>query len=139
MICNINISDNVPKIAGSLTNISVTSSSIPSPQQNLNEKKEQNQSNTNNEDEEDRKQREQSWKMMKISFIIFGVSLGALGGMFIYDISRPVYDENGDLVEDEFSHLPFFQQIWKRLYRELTYYKKVCQFISTNILIQYIF
>ncbi|KAK0161852.1 hypothetical protein PV327_008259 [Microctonus hyperodae] len=121
------IEDSVPKIAGSLTNISVTSSSIPSLQQNLNEKKEQNESNTNNEDEEDRKQREQSWKMMKISFIIFGVSLGAMGGMFIYDISRPVYDENGDLVEDEFSHLPFFQQLWKRLYRELTYYKKLVQ------------
>ncbi|KAK0095170.1 hypothetical protein PV326_009037, partial [Microctonus aethiopoides] len=121
------VKDNVPKIFGSLTNILVTSSSIPSPQQNLNEKNEQYQSNTNNEDEENRKQREKSWKRMKITLIILGVSFSAMGGMFIYTVSRPVYDENGDLVEDEFSHLPFFPKIWKRVYRELTYYKKLVQ------------
>lgn len=62
---------------------------------------------------------------MKLSFIFFGVSMSMAGGIVIYELSRPSYDENGNLMEDEFSGLPFPQRVWKRLCREVNYYTKV--------------
>lgn len=94
----------------------------------MNEKTNDQNKDTNDEEEEARKQREQSWKMMKYSFLFFGVSIGLTGSYIIYELSRSNYDEHGNLIEDEYSHLPYLQQIWKRFRREFTYYKRVIIF-----------
>lgn len=62
---------------------------------------------------------------MKYSFIFFGVSMTLAGSMLIYDISKPKYDEDGNVVEDEFSHMPFIFQLYNRVKKEFSYYKKV--------------
>ncbi|XP_015110303.1 mitochondrial import inner membrane translocase subunit TIM50-C [Diachasma alloeum] len=116
-----------PKITGSLTNIQSSSSPTSPLSQGFSEKNDQKDDNTSKEDEEAQKQREQSWKMMKWSFILFGVSMSMTGGIIVYELARPTYDENGNIVEDEFSGLPFPQRVWKRLCREVNYYTKLVQ------------
>ena len=56
---------------------------------------------------------------------IAGIWLGGFGSYLIYELARPNYDEEGNVIEDEFTHLPFLEQMFKRLLRELNYYKKV--------------
>lgn len=116
-----------PRIAGSLTNIQSSVGQDLNPvsgggggKDNENQDDEQKK-----QDAEDQKQREHSWKMMKYSFAFFGVSLGMMGSFLIYELARPNFDEEGNIVEDEFSNLPYFEQLYKRLRRELNYYKKV--------------
>ncbi|XP_034935088.1 mitochondrial import inner membrane translocase subunit TIM50-C-like [Chelonus insularis] len=124
--CQYSTESKSPKITGSLTNIQA-SLSTPVPSQTLSEKINQNQENTSQEDEEEKKKREHSWKMMKYSFIAFGASIGIAGSMFIYELSQPTYDENGNIQEDEYSHLPFVQRVWFRFFRAINYYKKLVQ------------
>lgn len=111
-----------------MTNIR-SSSPIAPFQRPVGEKIDSSQDDQSKEEEEDKKQREKSWKMMKWSFILFGCSTVLGGSFFIYELVKPQYDENGKLIEDEYSNLPFFQKTWMRLCRELTYYKKVKLFL----------
>lgn len=119
-----------PRIGGTLSG----SRSSPSIAKLVNNFNDSNQDNSNNntqnkqeqdEEEEMRKQRERSWKMMKWSFVLFGVTTTIGGSMFIRELVKPVYDDNGNIIEDEFSQLPFYEATWKRLCRELNYFKKV--------------
>lgn len=51
--------------------------------------------------------------------------MGVMTSAIVYELAAPKYDENGKLIEDEFSDLPYVVQLWKRLWREMNYYKKV--------------
>lgn len=120
--------DKRPQIAGSLTNIQSASAATVGSLTNAvadKAKQEQQQDESSQEDAEDRKQREHQWKMMKYSLIACGISLSVMGSITVYELARPMVDENGNIIEDEFSSLPYFLQMWKRLTRELNYYKKV--------------
>lgn len=77
------------------------------------------------EDEEDKANRERSKRMMNYGFAAFGVFMGIGFTYLVYELGRPNYDEHGNIIEDEFSNLPFFEQIYKRVRRELNYYTKV--------------
>lgn len=77
------------------------------------------------EDEEKAKERERSKRMMNYGFTAFGVFMGLGFTYLVYELGRPNYDEHGNAIEDEFSNLPFFEQIYKRVKRELNYYTKV--------------
>lgn len=78
-------------------------------------------------EEEEAKKREQSWRTMKYSFIAFGSSFGLMGGYMIYQLGSPKTDENGKIIEDEFSSLPPFKQFTSRIWSELNYYQKMIQ------------
>lgn len=44
---------------------------------------------------------------------------------------KPKRDENGVIVEDEFSHMPVIQQFFRRMWNEINYYKRVCKVPQT--------
>jgi len=44
---------------------------------------------------------------------------------------KPKRDENGLIVEDEFSHMPLIQQFFTRMWNEINYYKRVCKVPQT--------
>lgn len=77
------------------------------------------------EDEERKKQRETSWRTMKLTLICFGLTMTIGGGFVLFELGKPRRDEEGNLVTDEFSDLPTFQQIVYRTLKELNYYKRV--------------
>lgn len=52
-------------------------------------------------------------------FITVGLSY------IIYDLTRNKYDEEGNIIEDEYSDLPLYERVYKRLQREFNYYTKV--------------
>ncbi|XP_012256781.1 mitochondrial import inner membrane translocase subunit TIM50-C-like [Athalia rosae] len=118
-----------PGIAGSLTNIQSSVNHNLKPGGSLDGKnEEQTQDEEQKKQEaEDKQQREHSWKMMKYSFAFFGISMSVMGSFLIYELARPNFDEQGNVVEDEFSNLPYFEQLYKRLRRELNYYKRLVQ------------
>ena len=70
---------------------------------------------------------------MKFCMAFFGVSMGTMGSYLIYELARPNYDEHGNVIEDEFTHLPYLEQVFKRLLRELHYYKKVTIALSKKM------
>lgn len=86
-----------------------------------------NTEDTFDEDAERIKQNQRQWKMMKISFIAFGIAMTFAGFSVVYEVSKPMYDEEGKLVKDEYSQLPLYQQIFYRLRKEFSYYKKLVQ------------
>ncbi|XP_049791052.1 mitochondrial import inner membrane translocase subunit TIM50-C-like [Schistocerca nitens] len=77
------------------------------------------------ETDEDTKKREASWKAMKYGFIAFGVSFGFLGSYAIYELGSPETDEQGNVVEDEFSSMPLPIQYLRRTWRQMNYFKKL--------------
>ncbi|KAJ8686393.1 hypothetical protein QAD02_022187, partial [Eretmocerus hayati] len=79
------------------------------------------------EEEERNEENRRSWRMMKLSLIFLGASMGIACFVLVYDVSRPTYDADGKLIEDEFSQLPLPYQIYCRLKREITHYKKLVQ------------
>ncbi|XP_029659509.1 mitochondrial import inner membrane translocase subunit TIM50-C-like, partial [Formica exsecta] len=87
--------------------------------------KKQNEQQT--EDEEEKANRERSKKMMNYGFAAFGVVMSIGFTYLIYELGRPNYDEHGNVIEDEFSNLPFFEQIYKRVKKELNYYTRLVQ------------
>jgi import inner membrane translocase subunit TIM50 len=44
---------------------------------------------------------------------------------------KPKRDENGHIIEDEFSQMPLIQQFFSRMWKEMDYYKRVC--LATQI------
>ncbi|XP_046402331.1 mitochondrial import inner membrane translocase subunit TIM50-C-like [Ischnura elegans] len=77
------------------------------------------------ESEEERKKREASWKAIKYTFLVFGVSFGAIGIYMLVEWGAPRKDENGEIVRDEFSDMPLVQQYFLRMLQEINYYKKM--------------
>ncbi|BES97308.1 unnamed protein product [Nesidiocoris tenuis] len=76
-------------------------------------------------DEDDKKARDESWRKMKWSLIAVFGALGITGSYVGWALGRPMVDPDGRPITDEFSHLPTFQQFFKRMVRELEYYTKM--------------
>ncbi|XP_014280128.1 mitochondrial import inner membrane translocase subunit TIM50-C [Halyomorpha halys] len=74
---------------------------------------------------DDQKSRDDSWRKMKYSLIAMGTAIGICGGTAAYTLGRPKTDEEGNIVEDEFSKLPVVQQFFKRMFHEIEYYNKM--------------
>ncbi|XP_046822411.1 mitochondrial import inner membrane translocase subunit TIM50-C-like isoform X1 [Vespa crabro] len=116
---------NRPKITQSLTNIQSLEKSAQSLAQELLEKKRLEEEQQ--EEEEQKKHHERTKRLTKYSLIAFG-TMTSLGLCYIiYELGKPTYDEHGNIIEDEFYHLPYYEKIYKRLRRELNYYKKFIQ------------
>jgi hypothetical protein len=116
----LNVSDNWSKSLSSVKKL-LPNNSFYSSIKNINYK-------TNNDhiDEPEKKQRnEWSWKVMKYSFVVFGVSISMACLSLIYEISKPSFDRNGEVIQDEFKDLPYIQQLYYRFKKEVSYYKKV--------------
>lgn len=113
------------KITESLTNIQTSEKMTQSLAQEVLEKKRQEEEQQ--EEEEQRDKREQRKRFIKYSFIVFGTMTGLGLSCIIYELGRPIYDEHGNVIEDEFSNLPYYEKIYKRLRRELNYYTKLIQ------------
>ncbi|XP_011152876.1 mitochondrial import inner membrane translocase subunit TIM50-C [Harpegnathos saltator] len=111
------------KITSNLTNIQSSISEADSLVQEAAAHKKQDEQTK----EEDKANRERSKKMMNYGFIVFGVFMGIGFTYVVYELGRPNYDKDGNVIEDEFSNLPFFEQIYKRVRRELNYYTKLVQ------------
>nr|XP_018910870.1 PREDICTED: mitochondrial import inner membrane translocase subunit TIM50-A-like [Bemisia tabaci] len=78
------------------------------------------------EDEEaQRKERESYWRTMKLSFICLGASFGIGGGFLIYELGPQKRDADGNIIEDEFSHLPPVKQLFSRIAAELQSWNKM--------------
>ncbi|XP_017877117.1 mitochondrial import inner membrane translocase subunit TIM50-C-like [Ceratina calcarata] len=114
-----------PKITGSLTNIQSTGGTVQSlTQDGLDNKKLDEEAR---EEAEEHEKRERAKNRLKLGFALLGVSLTVGMSYFIYDLTRPRYDEQGNIINDEFSNLPFYERIYKLIRRELNYYKKMVQ------------
>lgn len=70
-------------------------------------------------------ERLRSWKYTKYGMWFTGTMLVIGGSMVLYTFAKPNLDEDGNPIEDEFSHLPVWQQSYKRIWREVNYFKKV--------------
>ncbi|XP_011636208.1 mitochondrial import inner membrane translocase subunit TIM50-C-like [Pogonomyrmex barbatus] len=114
-----------PKITSNLTNIQSLINETESVVQDAATHKKQ--SEQQKEDEEEKANRERSKRMMNYGFAAFGISMSLGFTYLVYELGRPNYDEHGNVIEDEFSHLPFFEQIYKRVRRELNYYTRLVQ------------
>lgn len=75
--------------------------------------------------EDEQKNRDDSWRKMKYTLIALGTALGLCGGTAAYSLGKPKTDDEGKPVIDEFSHLPLFQQFFKRMIHEVEYYNKM--------------
>ncbi|EFN63881.1 Mitochondrial import inner membrane translocase subunit TIM50-C [Camponotus floridanus] len=113
-----------PKITSNLTNIQSSINEAERGQEATTQKK---QKESQTEDEEEKANRERSKKMMNYGFAAFGAVMSIGFTYLIYELGRPNYDEHGNVIEDEFSNLPFFEQIYKRVKRELNYYTRLVQ------------
>ncbi|KYN08063.1 Mitochondrial import inner membrane translocase subunit TIM50-C [Cyphomyrmex costatus] len=114
-----------PKITSNLTNIQSSINETESLVQEATIHKKH--SEQQKEDEEEKMNRERSRKMMNYGFAAFGMFMGIGFTYLIYELGSPDYDEHGNVIEDEFSKLPFFEQIYKRVKRELNYYTRLVQ------------
>ena len=81
----------------------------------------------NASDNESKQNQMKSWKMTRLGLMILGAGLSIAGLTIIYETGKPTYDADGNLVEDEFSHLPLISQVFNRVRKEFTYYKKFVQ------------
>lgn len=77
------------------------------------------------EEAEEKEKREQSQRVLKYSFAFLGVFTTVGLSYVIYNLTKAKYDEHGNVIEDEFSNLPFYERIYKMLKREFNYYTKV--------------
>ncbi|XP_065222673.1 mitochondrial import inner membrane translocase subunit TIM50-C-like [Planococcus citri] len=92
------------------------------------EKPDQNQANSSTaEDLEDQEKRAKAWRRMKFSLIALGAFVTFMGGYSFYVFGSPHRDEIGNIVPDQFSHLPPVMQWWRRFKFSIQYYKKVIQ------------
>ncbi|XP_003706404.1 mitochondrial import inner membrane translocase subunit TIM50-C [Megachile rotundata] len=114
-----------PKITGSLTNIQSAGGTVQSlTQDGLDSRKIDEEQK---EEAEEKERREQSQRLLKYSFTFLGVFTTVGLSYIIYNLTRSKYDEHGNIIEDEFSNLPFYERIYKMLRREFTYYSKMVQ------------
>lgn len=64
---------------------------------------------------------------MKLGFYLFGASAVGFGIFTIYELGQPEQDAEGRIIEDEFSHLPTFEQYKNRILSSFNYYQKFVQ------------
>lgn len=76
---------------------------------------------------EEKKEQDKQWKRMKLGFYLFGISAGGFGIYTIYELGQPEKDADGRIIEDEFSHLPTFEQYKCRILASFNYYQKFVQ------------
>ncbi|CAL7946109.1 unnamed protein product [Xylocopa violacea] len=112
---------NSSKITGSLTNKGPVHSLT---QNDLNNKKSDEEAK---EEAEKRQNRERSQKILKYSFISFGLFSTFGLSYMIYKLTGSQYDEHGNIIEDEYSNLPFYERIYKVIRREVKFYTKMLQ------------
>jgi import inner membrane translocase subunit TIM50 len=62
---------------------------------------------------------------MKYSFYFFGFGAGGMLIYSIYELGQPERGPDGRILEDEFSHLPVWEQYKNRVLKSLNYYQKV--------------
>lgn len=48
-----------------------------------------------------------------------------MGGCMVVEMGAPRRGEDGEIIEDEFSHMPIVLQYLRRTWKELTFYEKV--------------
>lgn len=113
-----------PKITGSLTNIQSTTTPIEAKLPTVQNK---NDGKDDSGQKDDEKKDNTYTPFMKFCMAFCGVSMGVMGTYLLYEMAKPGYDEEGKIIEDEFTHLPYFEQMFKRLLRELHYYKRLVQ------------
>ncbi|XP_026325956.1 mitochondrial import inner membrane translocase subunit TIM50-C isoform X2 [Hyposmocoma kahamanoa] len=58
-------------------------------------------------------------------FAVFGGALTVMGGCMVMEMGAPRRDENGAIIEDEFSPMPIVLQYLRRTWKELTFYEKM--------------
>ncbi|XP_015190956.1 PREDICTED: mitochondrial import inner membrane translocase subunit TIM50-C-like [Polistes dominula] len=112
-----------PKITGSFAkSLGMTAQSLAQEMMDKKRIEEERQ-----EEEEQKKKRERTKKFMKYSFYFFGASASFSFAYAVYKLGQPIYDENGNIIEDEYSHLPYVEMIYKRFRREIIFYRKFIQ------------
>ncbi|XP_076245688.1 mitochondrial import inner membrane translocase subunit TIM50-C [Calliopsis andreniformis] len=114
-----------PKITGSLTNIQSSSGTVQTLTADCSDSKKLEYEEK--EEAEEKERREQSKRLLKYSFTFFGIFMTVGLSYIIYDLTKAKYDDEGNIIEDEFSNLPLYQKVYKRLKRELNYYTKMVQ------------
>lgn len=76
---------------------------------------------------EEKKEQDKQWKRMKLGFYLFGFGMTGMGSMMLYDMGKPEVDSEGNVIEDEFSHQPTFEQYKNRILKQFNYYQKYVQ------------
>ncbi|GFQ97696.1 mitochondrial import inner membrane translocase subunit TIM50-C [Trichonephila clavata] len=66
-----------------------------------------------------------SKKAMKYTFLAFGSMFTGMLGLAIYEWGAPPMDEEGNIIEDEYSHMPVLKAYIYRTYKEMLYYNKL--------------
>lgn len=64
---------------------------------------------------------------MKLGFYLFGFGGAGFGCYTLYELGQPEKDPEGNIIEDEFSHLPTFEQYKRRILASFNYYQKFVQ------------
>ncbi|XP_034833442.1 mitochondrial import inner membrane translocase subunit TIM50-C-like [Maniola hyperantus] len=77
------------------------------------------------EQKEKSKENEKNWRRMKIGFAVFGGAMTVMGGCLVIEMGAPRRGDDGQVIEDEFSHLPLPLQYLRRTWKELTFYEKM--------------
>nr|CAH0099482.1 unnamed protein product [Daphnia galeata] len=87
----------------------------------------QQQQNNSEEDEEAKKKKEAeaSWRTMKYTLIFFGVTLSGLSGYIIGTWGAPEKDEEGNVIEDQFSSKPLALQYILRSWNAIMNYSQM--------------
>jgi hypothetical protein len=90
----------------------------------------QQKQNNSEEDEEAKKKKEAeaSWRTMKYTLIFFGVTLSGLSGYIIGTWGAPEKDEEGNVIEDQFSSKPLALQYILRSWNAMMNYSQVSIF-----------
>ena len=137
-----NILGSVPILTKSCTNSRSTSVLFTAPLirfKSYKHNKVDESSNVYTEETERNQQNKKSWKMMKYTFAVLGASISIASLTLAYEILKPNYDADGKIIEDEYSNLPFYYQLYHRMKKELSYYKKVKpKFLIHEVLIYYV-
>jgi len=98
---------------------------IKTPLSNIIGKDVSQQKTEHEEEEEAKRSREASWRTMKYTLIIFGVSITSLGLYLVIELGKPVVGDDGQVITDEYSHMPTWKQYLYRTVKELDYYKRL--------------
>ncbi|KAG6457660.1 hypothetical protein O3G_MSEX010419 [Manduca sexta] len=77
------------------------------------------------ENKEKSEENEKSWRRMKMGFAVFGGAMTVMGTCMVIEMGAPRRGDDGQIIEDEFSHLPSVLQYLRRTWKELTFYEKM--------------
>ncbi|GJQ81933.1 hypothetical protein Trydic_g20400 [Trypoxylus dichotomus] len=76
-------------------------------------------------EESDGKKQENSWQTMKYTFTIFGVTFTVAGLFLLFEFGAPSVNEDGEVIEDEYSQLSPPMQYIYRTAKQINYYRKL--------------